>query len=361
MRQILNRLLPTFELLINREVNQTLSVGGCSTFQKRYGHFYDSKKGGPPIERQKNKEWSHSWYKWNYERLPTQTSLDVQNPQFAIRAPEFKLPKRRTGLTRKNWRRRVAEVSDARQNPTLEKLARNRQLMISVDDVEQDWQEEYGFDDINNLSRFYGINRDLFNNKDVNIETWLGISFGNTNIHRGNIVSPTELLFPPTILNYQGIEDHFTTLVLSNLDGHPLDSSKEILHWVVANIPDDDVSQGDTIVEYLPPTPWKGTGFHRFVFTLYKHESTFNYSNIVDTNTLGSRTLSSCDISSTLDMTPVGLAWCQSEWDSSVANTCSYLVDISGEPIFDFEDYIEPKEEFKQLKIQASELKFRNM
>lgn len=359
MRQLLNRIVPSFELLLNHEVKKTLPAS-CSVVQRRHRSFFQSKQGRPPLNTHPTKEWAHKWYKWNYEELPKQTAEDVMNPQFAIRPPAFKLPKRKVGLSRRSWRQRIADVAAARQDLSLEKLARHRQLMISVDDVENEWQEEYGFDDVNNVAKFYGINRDLFDNKDVNVETWLDIEFGSLKIHRGNIVTPSEMLSLPSV-SFNAIDECFTTLVLSNLDGHPLDSSKEILHWVVGNIPGNSIYEGETIINYLAPLPWKGTGFHRFVFTLYKHSSPFNYSNIGDGSTLDSRTVASSDITLALNMTPVGLAFCQLQWDSSVTNTCVSLSDVSGEPIFDFEEYIEPKEELKQLKMQAKELQFRNM
>ena len=40
------------------------------------------------------------------------------------------------------------------------------------------------------------------------------------------------------------------------------------------------MSKGETIYEYLPPLPWKGTGFHRLVFTLYEHDHALQTDNI---------------------------------------------------------------------------------
>ena len=362
MKRIFNRIFPNIEL-INREVKQTLPVISCRILQRRGGKSHVGPTGGTPILTHETKEWAHKYYKWNYKRLPTQTSLDVENPQFSIRPPEFKLPKKRGRLSRKVWRQRITEVSAARQDPDLEKLARNRQLMVSIDDIEEEWRNEFGLIDINNLTKFYGINRDLFNNNDVTAETWLDISFDKLKIHRGNMIEPKELRCIPSDVNYTYNNDSLTTLVLSNLDGHPLDSSKEILHWLVCNIPDSMFSKGSTLMEYLPPFPWKGSGFHRLVFTLYKHSNPVGINNdiIGDPNTLHGRTFSSWDFSSSLNMAPIGFAWCQVQWDESVTSTCSLLEDLNGEPVFDLEEYIEPKEELSLLKIQASELKYRNM
>ena len=69
---------------------------------------------------------------------------------------------------------------------------------------------------------------------------------------------------------------------MSNPDGHFTDDNAEYLHWMVGNIPCDgsfgteetDIARlGENICPYLQPFPPYGTGFHRFVFILYKHVS----------------------------------------------------------------------------------------
>lgn len=45
------------------------------------------------------------------------------------------------------------------------------------------------------------------------------------------------------------------------------------------NIPNDDVSKGETIVPYLQPFPPKGTGFHRHVFVLYKQNKKIDFKD----------------------------------------------------------------------------------
>lgn len=59
------------------------------------------------------------------------------------------------------------------------------------------------------------------------------------------------------------------------------------MYWFVSyficysgNIPDGDVSKGDLIVDYLQPFPSRGTGYHRYVFVLYKQEGKIDYSKM---------------------------------------------------------------------------------
>ena len=60
------------------------------------------------------------------------------------------------------------------------------------------------------------------------------------------------------------------TLVMTNPDGHLTDEKSEYLHWMVANIPANQIASGKTIASYLQPFPAFGTGYHRYIFVLYK-------------------------------------------------------------------------------------------
>ena len=65
--------------------------------------------------------------------------------------------------------------------------------MIGLEEVEKEWREEFGLLELSKLSRFYGINRDLFNNEDIVAKTWIDIAFNDVKIHRGNIVAPAKV------------------------------------------------------------------------------------------------------------------------------------------------------------------------
>lgn len=65
-------------------------------------------------------------------------------------------------------------------------------------------------------------------------------------------------------------KDALWTLVLTNPDGHFTDDNKEYLHWMVANIRGEDIASGETLCDYLQPFPAYGTGYHRYIFVLYR-------------------------------------------------------------------------------------------
>ncbi|KAK9765896.1 hypothetical protein K7432_005420, partial [Basidiobolus ranarum] len=54
----------------------------------------------------------------------------------------------------------------------------------------------------------------------------------------------------------------------------------EFRHWLVGNIPGNDIAKGDIITAYLGPAAPPGTGFHRYTFKLYRQEGTNHYQRL---------------------------------------------------------------------------------
>lgn len=48
-------------------------------------------------------------------------------------------------------------------------------------------------------------------------------------------------------------------------------------HWLVGNIPGNDVSKGETLSEYVGSGPPEGTGLHRYVFLIYKQNGKLTF------------------------------------------------------------------------------------
>ena len=113
------------------------------------------------------------------------------------------------------------------------------------------------------------------------------------------MIKPSEAVSQPALSFKNDEESCFYTLVMSNPDGHFTDDNAEYLHWMVGNIPCDgsfgteetDIARlGENICPYLQPFPPYGTGFHRFVFILYKHvrdQVTMNCSELFRCGFLG--------------------------------------------------------------------------
>ncbi|KII67424.1 OV-16 antigen [Thelohanellus kitauei] len=75
-------------------------------------------------------------------------------------------------------------------------------------------------------------------------------------------------------LNWEANSDVKYTMIMTDLDPPSRENPKnrEWFHWLKYNIPGDDLSGGETLIEYMPPTPPSGTGKHRYLFLIYKQK-----------------------------------------------------------------------------------------
>lgn len=59
---------------------------------------------------------------------------------------------------------------------------------------------------------------------------------------------------------------------------------REVRHWTVVNIPGNNLSKGETIIEFIGSGPPVGTGLHRYIFLLYKQNGQLNVDEPITTN-----------------------------------------------------------------------------
>lgn len=198
--------------------------------------------------------------------------------------------------------------------------------------------------DSKNVAQHHGIYRDLFDDAYFYPQFPLKVSYEFdddmvTAICNGNTMTPSEVVSAP-VVEYDGDPDTLYTLALTAPDSHLQDNKAEYLHWLIGNIPGDEVSKGEQLCSYLLPFPARGTGFHRYVFVLYQQERKVDFSEErrpTDCVSLQERTFSTSDFYRRFqnDLTPVSLAYFQSEWDESVTNTFWNKLDMK-EPSFEF-------------------------
>lgn len=127
-----------------------------------------------------------------------------------------------------------------------------------------------------------------------------------------------------------------------------------------SNIPNGDVSKGETIVPYLQPFPPKGTGYHRHIFILYKQEKKLDFSSykvnkmcvkfnptshqilipfpFFRRNDLDGRTFKTFDFYEKHQdaITPAGLAFFQSNWDKTLTDFYQNVLGMVSKKFFVF-------------------------
>ncbi|RZC35233.1 39S ribosomal protein L38, mitochondrial, partial [Asbolus verrucosus] len=233
-------------------------------------------------------------------------------------------------------------------------------LKIDLEEANKEWLKTSGFYHIKKIADHYGVYEHLFGDAYFLPIVPVSVYFSNNDtlhpVYFGNIIKPSDATEKPEVF-YESNDDTLWTLIMTNPDGHFTQQEKEYVHWFVGNIPGNKVDQGETIIEYLQPFPPKGTGYHRHIFILYKQEKKLDFSKLKKSGhclNLEERTFTSLEFYRERqdDLTPGGLAFFQSDWDSSLSNFYHETLNMK-EPIFEYDfppPYIRPQEWFPLRK-----------
>ncbi|KAL5285390.1 PEBP1.2 family protein [Megaselia abdita] len=106
----------------------------------------------------------------------------------------------------------------------------------------------------------------------------------------GNVLTPMQVIPIPSV-NYEAEEGSLYTLLMTDPDA-PSKQNKmwgEARHWLVVNIPGNDVSKGQTVIEYVGSGPPKDTGLHRYIFFVFKQKETIKTDVFIDKDNLEDR------------------------------------------------------------------------
>lgn len=89
-------------------------------------------------------------------------------------------------------------------------------------------------------------------------------------VEQGNKLAPTQVKDLPQF-KFEAQPGQLYTLAMVDPDAPSRADPKfrEILHYLVVNIPGSEVNKGDTLAEYIGSGPPKDTGYHRYVFLVY--------------------------------------------------------------------------------------------
>lgn len=90
-------------------------------------------------------------------------------------------------------------------------------------------------------------------------------------VNLGNELTPTQVKDQPKV-EWNADSNALYTLCMTDPDAPSRKDPKfrEWHHWLVGNIPGNDVAKGETLSAYIGSGPPKDTGLHRYVFLIYK-------------------------------------------------------------------------------------------
>ncbi|CAG0906335.1 unnamed protein product, partial [Darwinula stevensoni] len=94
-------------------------------------------------------------------------------------------------------------------------------------------------------------------------------------VRMGEVLTPSDVRNVPEV-TFKADPSSLYTLVMADPDAPtPRDPKfRELLHWMVINIPGNNVTSGDTVVEYIGSGPPQNSEAHRYVFLVFKQLGT---------------------------------------------------------------------------------------
>jgi len=101
------------------------------------------------------------------------------------------------------------------------------------------------------------------------------IVYNNVEIMNGSYITPLQSHLEPKI-EYVANPTMLYTLIMYDPDA----VVGNYVHWVVINIPGDNVSNGQTLLNYKGPAPPQGSGIHRYIFLIFEQMERINAQNI---------------------------------------------------------------------------------
>lgn len=218
------------------------------------------------------------------------------------------------------------EILELRKNPELERASRNKELLIDLQKMRKDWLHSDGPFHIHRIAEHYGIYKHLYEDAYFMPTVPLDISYELENdqlarVYNGNVIKPSEASNVPNV-KYNAKDESLWTLIMTTPDGN-LSTRNEYCHWFIGNIPGDRVKEGEELIDYLRPIAPYGIGYCRYIFVLYKQDCHIDFSEYKKTKpclNLKERDWKTLEFyrKHQDQMTPAGLAFFQSDWDSSL-------------------------------------------
>ncbi|VDM38006.1 unnamed protein product [Toxocara canis] len=271
------------------------------------------------------------WYKARIDKPEVIPKLHIIDPDKYLHSLEERLkeadqPKLDIGF--KERTRKVPKKPLSREE--LEKLSRTLQLKVDIRELDHCSLE---------IFHHYRVFDDLFGaNVFFRIVQYLTVSYGKCDVYHGNVLDAADTIKRPSVA-IESVGGGFTSLLVLNLDGNPYSESEELLHWMVLNIEDGkEVATGTEVVPYIQALPFKGTGFHRFVFVLFRHQQPINFSAYkLKSNDLSARIFSMRHFykENESSLTPSSIAFSQVIWDMSV-NKALHALGMKA-PLYEYE------------------------
>lgn len=109
-------------------------------------------------------------------------------------------------------------------------------------------------------------------------------------VDQGNELTPTQVKDQPTV-KWQADGNALYTVCMTDPDApsRKEPTYREWHHWLVGNVPGNDIFKGEVLSAYIGSGPPPNTGLHRYVFLIYKQPGKLTFDEPRLPNTSGDK------------------------------------------------------------------------
>lgn len=117
---------------------------------------------------------------------------------------------------------------------------------------------------------------------------FLKVVYGKEQANKGNELTPTAVQNKPNV-DWTAEEGSLYTLLMTDPDAPSRTNPKmkEWHHWLIGNIPGNQIDKGDVITDYVGSGPPQGSGLHRYVFLVFKQPKKLSFNEQKISRTTG--------------------------------------------------------------------------
>jgi len=138
----------------------------------------------------------------------------------------------------------------------------------------------------------------------------------------GNEIPAKDVKEQPSSVRYPFEKGAYYTLLIADVDTQNPEKNEGVVQWqqwVVMNIPDDDMSKGQVLSEYIGSGPLPGTGLHRYLILVFKQSSQLRPQEPYYNDAESDRKFSVRDFIKKYDLgKPIAANFYQTKYDDSV-------------------------------------------
>ncbi|CAH2235962.1 jg24501 [Pararge aegeria aegeria] len=118
---------------------------------------------------------------------------------------------------------------------------------------------------------------------------FISVAYLDVTIDLGTVVFPVQTLGQPQNVSYEADPEKLYTFVFIGPDLPPsvVVPLTQLVHWLVVNVPGNEIAKGCEMAPYFPPTPYPD-GFP-YIFLLYEQNEALNTTQIPNMSSILSR------------------------------------------------------------------------